>query len=185
MYQDLYHLITYRDVRSVCGFTREVLVALVADIETTEWRRLEICQQSLPPEHPRASTTDDVECFFSVMRDMVGKNFTLKQVKYGWRKVCLEFQKRINPDLPYYYFTSSHDRYYEGERPCFNDTPTRTSHRTRRIPRIEASMFVSGRATLPVRGTQHVRAQFHNLPLDLPPPPSVLSHVSEHSYAQH
>ena len=32
------------------------------------------------PEHPRSSTTDDVECFFSVLRDMVGKDFTLKQV---------------------------------------------------------------------------------------------------------
>ena len=31
-------------------------------------------------EHPRASTSDDVECFFSVLRDMVGKDFTHKKV---------------------------------------------------------------------------------------------------------
>ena len=36
--------------------------------------------QGFRPEHPRSSTTDDVECFFSVLRDMVGKDFTLKQV---------------------------------------------------------------------------------------------------------
>ena len=34
----------------------------------------------IPPEHPRASTSDDVECFFSVLRDMVGKDFTHKEV---------------------------------------------------------------------------------------------------------
>ncbi|XP_064400552.1 uncharacterized protein LOC135346741 isoform X2 [Halichondria panicea] len=63
-----------RSVSAVCGFTREVLTALVADIETREWRRC----LDLSPEHPRASTTDDVECFFSVMRDMVGTHFTVK-----------------------------------------------------------------------------------------------------------
>lgn len=99
-------------------------------------------------------------------------------------KKCLEFQKRIDPDLPYYYFTSSHGRYYEGEQPSFNQPSTHSgSHRTRRVPRRERAVFVSGRATLPVRGTQHIRAQFHNLPLDLPPPPSVLRNISEHSYA--
>ena len=28
----------------------------------------------------RARTTDDVECFFSVLGDSVGKDFTLKEV---------------------------------------------------------------------------------------------------------
>ena len=32
-------------------------------------------------ENPRASSTDDVECFFSVLRDTVGKDFTLKEVR--------------------------------------------------------------------------------------------------------
>ena len=45
------------------------------------WRRCYCRQHDLPPEHPRASTTDDVECFFSVLRDSVGKDFTLKEVK--------------------------------------------------------------------------------------------------------
>lgn len=57
------------------------------------------------------------------MRDHVGTNFTLKQAQFSWRKVCLEFQKRITDDLPFYYFTSSHDRFYEGPRPSFNVSP--------------------------------------------------------------
>ena len=51
---------SHRDVTSICGFTREVLTAVIADIETAEWRR---CNRVVP-ENPRASTTDDVECFF-------------------------------------------------------------------------------------------------------------------------
>ena len=39
-----------------------------------------ILNSYLPLEHPRAGTTDDVECFFSVLRYVVGKDFTLKQV---------------------------------------------------------------------------------------------------------
>ena len=31
-------------------------------------------------EHPRASSSDDIECFFSVLRDNVVKDFTLKEV---------------------------------------------------------------------------------------------------------
>ena len=64
------------------GFTREVLTALIANIETREWRRAEIAQsQAQIAEHPRASNTDDVKCLFSVLRDHVGSNLTLKQAK--------------------------------------------------------------------------------------------------------
>ena len=41
-------------------------------------------EEGIKPEHPRASTTDDVECFFSVLRDLLGKNFHWK-VQYEWR----------------------------------------------------------------------------------------------------
>lgn len=62
------------------GLTRETLIALAADIETRIWRAKLLEMSSLPPEHPRSSTTDDVECFFSILRDTVGKDFTLQQV---------------------------------------------------------------------------------------------------------
>ena len=35
---------------------------------------------------------------------------------------------------------------------------------------------------MPVRGSLAVRAQFHNVPIELPPPPTGLVHLLEHSY---
>ena len=55
-------------------------MAVIANIESREWRRGFNVREGIPPEHPRACTTDDVECFFSVLRDAVGKDFTLKEV---------------------------------------------------------------------------------------------------------
>ena len=69
-----------RDVSRIQGFTKEVLVALIADIETRNWRDSFNAKHGIPSEHPRSSTTDDIECFFSILRDMVGRSFTLKQV---------------------------------------------------------------------------------------------------------
>lgn len=157
---------------------------MVALIETAKWRRIELVNEGLPPENPRASTTDDVECLFSVMRDLVGKDFTLKQVQVGWRKICLEFAKRTDPALPFYYYTSSHDRFYEGERPHF-DTKSRKKKKIQRLPAVESSVvFKSGRATMPLNRSLNIRAQFHNPPTSCPPPPSVPIHLSEHSYTQ-
>ena len=73
-------MFTYRDIRCIRGFSRETLNAVIANVETREWRREFNLREGIPPEHPRASTTDDVECFFSVLRDSVGKDFTLKEV---------------------------------------------------------------------------------------------------------
>ena len=86
----LHAMITNRNVSNIKGFSRETLVALIANIESREWRRQFCLSNGLPGEHPRASTTDDVECFFSVLRDSVGKDFTLKEV-------C--FRKHINLEL--------------------------------------------------------------------------------------
>ena len=74
-------------LQNVRGLTRETLVAITADIETRLWPSKFLSSQGLPPEHPRSSTTDDVECFFSILRDTVGKNFTLKQVSF----CCVHF----------------------------------------------------------------------------------------------
>lgn len=62
------------------GFTRETLVALIADLESREWRESYNLSNGIAVEHPRSSTTDDLECFFSILRDSVGKSFTLKEV---------------------------------------------------------------------------------------------------------
>ena len=71
-----------RPIDKVRGFTRETLIGMAASIETRVWHYHFNATYHLPLEHPRSSTTDDVECecFFSVLRDCVGKNFTSKQV---------------------------------------------------------------------------------------------------------
>lgn len=70
----------HRSISGVRGFIRETLIAIVANTELREWRKQYCTGNNIPIEHPRASTTDDVECFFSVFCDTVGKDHTLKEV---------------------------------------------------------------------------------------------------------
>jgi hypothetical protein len=51
---------------------------------------------------------------------MIGNHFTCKAVLLEWRKICIEFSKRLDRDLPFYYYTSIHERFYEGQRTSFN-----------------------------------------------------------------
>ena len=53
----------HRDLSDIQGFTRETLSALIVNIESRQWRRLYCRENNIPLEHPRASSTDDVECF--------------------------------------------------------------------------------------------------------------------------
>jgi len=117
----------------VLGFSRETLTAVITNIEGREWSRRECVSCHRPLEHPRASSTDDVECLFSMMRDTIGRNFTTKEVKFGMRKIVSEFSKRVDPDLPFYYHTSTHTRYYEGPHPDF-DKPCTKPPKEKRIP---------------------------------------------------
>ena len=73
--------INSRAISGVRGFSRDTLIALALNIESYEWRRQYSVDNNLPMETPRASSTDDVEYFFSVLRDTVGKDFTLKAVR--------------------------------------------------------------------------------------------------------
>ena len=162
------------------------MIAITTDIESREWKRCSNLDASLPPEHPRASTTDDVECFFIVLRDMVGKHFTLKEVKFGWRKACVEFAKRLDPDLKFYYHTSTHDRFYEGPMPDFSQFqhPKRNPRHQRVRRREQPSSLISGRASLATPSARSIRMTYHNVPLELPPlPGSLQQHLPEQSYA--
>ena len=194
-------VIIFRNINNILGFSKETLVAMITNIEGREWHRREVMCGNRNKEHPRASTTNDVECFFSMMRDNIGQNFTSKQVKFNLRKVYGEFTKRLDPDLPFYYYTSAHSRYYitikisrpkycfivtlryyEGNLPCFDTTASKPPAK-KRVPRREQpSSFASRRATMPVRGSLAVRPKFHNLPLELPPPPGGPVHLLDHSY---
>ena len=177
----------YRSISNIRGFSRETLVALTT-IESREWIRRRNANMKLPPEHPRASTTDDVECFFSLTRNMIGSHFTVRDVQFGWRKLCNEFAKRLDKELPFYYYTSRHERFYEGERPGFDVyQKSRSNPRHQEVRwREQPGNLVSGRATLVQSGAKSIRRQFHNIPVALPPPPAISSqrHTTEHSYAK-
>ena len=65
---------------SLDSLVRPSLLSL--PILRAEWRRIESIRDKRKPEHLRASSTDDVECFFSIMRDSIGIIFTTKQVSW-------------------------------------------------------------------------------------------------------
>lgn len=154
---------------------------MTTNIESREWRR----REHREPENPRASTTDDVECLFSIMRDMIGSHFTLQSLKYNWRKVCNEFNKRLDPTLPFFYHTSSHDRFYEGDRPSFDEVrgKSKQNPRAQRPRLVEQLSHMQGRVTLPKPGERSTRSTYHNKPVDQPPPPSRLNPLSDHNYS--
>ena len=64
------------------------------------------------------------------------------QVQFCWRKVCIEYYKRMDPSLPFYYHTATHDRFYEGPRPQFS-VPA-TSVRRKRPRRREQLGPIAG-----------------------------------------
>ena len=120
--------------------------------------------------------------FYNVMVLMIF--FCLEmQVYYGWRKVTEEFVKRMDPELPFYYHTSSKCRFYEGLMPDFSQKPV--NKKTKRLPRFEMLGDNSSRITMSLRGNTSIRTKFHNAPLNLPPPPGVSNTVLyEHCYAR-
>ena len=76
-----------------------------------------------------------------------------------------------DPQLPFYCYTSDHDRYYEGERPSFNKPSSQPSRLETLMParREQMSTFVSGRVSLVVKDSLPIRRQFHKLRSALPP----------------
>ena len=87
-----------------------------------------------------------------------------------------------------YHFIASlngHDRFYDEEMPGFNEP--RNKPIRNKVPRHELVACIATRkVSFPVRGSLSVWAQFHNLPVNLPPLPSANSQErasAEHSYA--
>ena len=69
------HSLHHSDLSSICGFSREAAIAITADVESRESKRITNMEEGVPPEHPRASTTDDVECFFQYSARLCGQAF--------------------------------------------------------------------------------------------------------------
>ena len=94
---------------------------------------------------------------------------------------CREFSKRMDTDLPFYYWTLN-ERYSDEPYPSFDERPDCDAdegdrnhplrlHRLRLNQREDSSIFVVGRAHLPARHRQTIRQSFHRPGNYLAPPP--------------
>ena len=85
-----------------------------------------------------------------------------------------EFNKRIDPDNPFYYWTGVHERYHLKALPSFNGASLSGIERLGRLimiisRRADPGVFVANRAHFPQRGSLTVRATFHAVSEALPP----------------
>ena len=75
-----------------------------------------------------------------------------------------EFNKRIEPDNPFYYWTGVHERYQLKALPSFNGASLSGIERLGSViisRRADPGIFVANRAHFPQRGSLTVRATFH------------------------
>ena len=158
---------------NVLGFSTETLIAVTCNIESMEFRRQ--LNDKYGPENPRASSTDDVECFFSVMHEHLGKDCSLKQFQNQWRVACHEFGKRLDASIPFYYHTSSKKRFAEIE-PDFDESTDEESRLQKAAftRREHIGRKVIGRSSMIVRGSSSIRQMYHAGPVSLPPLPDVI-----------
>lgn len=160
-------------MKGICGLTREVVVGLVANLESRHLRQMEYVSRGLQPEHPRSSSTDDVESFIALLHEMLGSIFDAKQFYSEMPKILNEFKKRIDTELPYFYWTGSKTRYKDFDLPSFN-APSGPGL-IERLDQVHLSrrgdpgVFVANRASLPQKGQLTARAKFHRAPVALPP----------------
>lgn len=167
----------------VRGTMRETLIALTTTIESREWVRRRNRAMNLPPEHPRSSTTDDVECFFSILRNMIGMHFTVKDVRFAWRKVCIELRKRIGT----FPFTTMCPNMSVSLREI--DPPLRCLNNPRHQPirkKDQPGQLVPSRTSLVQSGQRSIRRTYFNIPIELPPPPTptLTPFHSDHTYSR-
>ena len=160
-------------MKGICGFTREIIVGLVANLESRHLREIEYRTRCLQPEHPRSSSTDDVESFIALLHEMLGPIFDPKQFYSELPKILNEYKKRIDTDLSFFYWTGSKTRYKDYELPSFN-LPSAQGV-VERLDQVHLSrrgdpgVFVANRASLPQKGQLTARAKFHRAPVALPP----------------
>ena len=175
-----YHIVvlffvSIRPVKGICGLTHEVVIGLVANLESRSLHRVENVQRGIQPEHPRSSSTDDVEGFISLLHEMLGPIFVIKQFNSQQPKVLNEFRKQIDGDFGFFYWTGAKTRYNDAELPSFNElSGPGVKERLDQVQvsrRGDPGVFVANRASLPQRGRLTARAQFHCAPVALPPLP--------------
>lgn len=89
----------------VLGFTCETVCALTT--VSNRKCQVRVVWKALDQERDAV-----IECMFFHHERYHWQAF---HTKTSERKVCIEFAKCLDPDLDFYYFTSTHDRFYEGE----------------------------------------------------------------------
>ena len=77
-------------------FSKETLVAVVTNIEGREWRRIEGIKQWQATWTSKDEQYRWCGMLFQCLADTIGCNFTTKQVRFGFRKACVEFKKKKN-----------------------------------------------------------------------------------------
>ena len=95
--------------------------------------------------------------------------------------VCREFTKRMDKDLPFYYWTIN-ERFTDEELPSFDECPDLDHevdqrnhllrlHRLRINNREDGSVLVPARAVLPARHRGTLRQRLHRPEMGAPPVP--------------
>ena len=109
-----------RLIKGIQGFTREIVVALIANCKSLELRRSEYVKWGLSPKHPRAGSTNHVEGFISLLHGQLWDVFDHKAFLQCQQKFFNKFMKKINPDLSFYYWTGHKHRFKLEPLPSFN-----------------------------------------------------------------
>ena len=97
----------------------------------------------------------------------------------------MEYVKRIDPDLPFYYFALAHDRFHERPLPDFDQPRPREKKSSQNPPnprRDHLGTLITGCASMVTLRALSTRVNFHQVPVDLPPPPGEAIHMVDHSY---
>ena len=84
----------------------------------------------------------------------------------SYPKMLNEFCKRIDPALPFYYWTGKKTRFTEAALPSFYQPSSNGVERFDRAKvsrRADPGAFASDRASVPQRMLKSVRAQLHNI----------------------
>ena len=95
----------FRPIKGICGLTQGAVIGLVANLDSRQLGRTEYKERILPPEHPLASATVDVEGIIALMHEMLGEIFDVKQFLDAQPKSLKGFTKRLDPELHFYYWT--------------------------------------------------------------------------------
>lgn len=83
-------------------------------------------------------------------------------------------QRELIQSYHFFYYSSIHDRFYEGERETFDTyiKPTSNPRQHRVKAREQLGNLAVGRTTLIKSGATSIRRRFHDVAVDLPPPPT-------------